>query len=147
MTRVSILFAATLLTSAALAEPAPDHVDHKIYTVRISSTAARVGQQAQVDVTLEIRTGYHLNDDYPIHFTPDATANVKFAKARYDRDGMKHRVCFEGGHECGASVPVAFTADVAGATRIGGTLAFSACSDAQCLIEKIAVAAPISVAR
>ncbi len=147
MTRVSALVVAMLLASAALAEPAPDHVDHKIYSVRISSTAARVGQPAQVDVTVEIRTGYHLNDDYPIRFTPDVSPNVKFAQGRYLRDVTKPHVCAEGGHECGASVPVHFTADVAGATRIGGTLAFSACSDAQCLIEKIAVAAPISVAR
>jgi hypothetical protein len=135
------------LVGTSFAEGLPDHVEHKVYSVRAAAASTRVGQPANVVVTVETRVGYHLNDEYPIHFTPQASANVKFDKARYDREGGKRVACAEGGHACRASLLVDFIAGAPGQVSVGGTLAFSACSDAQCLIEKIDIAAPVSVAR
>jgi hypothetical protein len=145
--RVGLALLVVSLTGVALAEELPDHVEHKVYSVRASATGARVGQPANVVVTVETRTGYHLNEDYPIHFTPQASANVKFDKARFDREGGKRVACAQGGHDCRTSVLVDFVAGAPGRVSVGGTLAFSACSDAQCLIEKIDIAAPVSVSR
>jgi hypothetical protein len=145
MRRAAALAVVALLASTASAEPVSDHVEHKVYAVRAVSAVARVGEPAQFEVTVEIHAGYHLNDEYPIHFTPAPTPNVRFGKARYD--GMKRSGCSEAGHDCRASLPIDFTAQTPGALHLGGELAFSACSDAQCLIEKINVAAPVTVSR
>ena len=133
----------------------PSSVEAEAWAVSIAlDGAALADSPSRAVVTLATRGRFHLNDDYPIHFVPRASSGVAFPRARIDRaDGIRTTDCPDEasrGHACAASVPVAFggggapaavAANIGGVTAsVGGELAFSACDDERCLIEKVAIA-------
>lgn len=126
-------------TSAAIADDAPDVIHRPAYTATIRAISAK-----RLELVVETRAGYHLNDDYPLHFTPVVSDHVRFEKPRIDRDAMTLAQCTPPNeHLCRASIPVAFSADGRGWTQLGGVVAFSACDADQCLIEKVSLSTKV----
>ena len=146
----ALLLASLLLGAPALAAPpevAPSEAKATGWKVRaVAPRGAHVGVRAELEIFVEAQGGYHLNDDYPINFKPTGTQAARFDAPRIDRSAATLSTCArDATHKCTARMPVAFVATVAGPAQLGGTLAFSACSDAQCLIQKVVVSAPISI--
>jgi hypothetical protein len=100
----------------------------------------KAGAEGTVEVTLTPKGGYHTNAQYPYKFKaadppPDG---VTFPKPLLQRaDGV-----FE---EKRGSFKVPFTATKAGKATIGGTLYLSVCSDANCIMDKVALEVPVDV--
>jgi hypothetical protein len=118
------------------------------WRVQVSAPkTAKVGAHGLMEVTVETRAGYHLNDDYPLNFKPAGTAQVTFDAAKIEKANATLSPCNGGEHACRAKVPVGFSAKTDGTLKLTGTLAFSACNDANCLIEKIPVSADVIVTR
>jgi len=144
-----VAFASALLVGGvALAEAPRVEVEAKAWRVRAAIVGpVVVGKPARLEVTLEARAPYHLNDDYPVNLKTANASGLQFDKARIDKaDGIVVMPCAaEPAHACRAVVPATFTAT--SDARVGGVLAFSACDANQCLIEKIAVSAPVVVGK
>jgi hypothetical protein len=124
------------LTATSVYADAPAEVVRPAYRVRIDAKHAGL-----LEVSVQATSGFHLNDDYPIHFVPSAVPGIKWKKARIEKaDGIVLEACAsERDHACLATVPVGYSGTAA---KLGGTLAFSACDAERCLIEKVAVALP-----
>ncbi len=139
-----VLIAALALAPVARAEPPREAAEAPAWKVRaaVVGTVAR-DTPATLEIVVETRAGFHLNDDYPIHFDVQPAPGVAFPRARIDRKDVGLTPCAAGGHACRARVPVAFTPSVT-SSRAGGTLAFSACDAERCLIEKVAISAPVA---
>ena len=146
----AVLLSALLWAAPALAEPSPP-AEAKATGWRVRAVAPRqahVGQRAELEILVEAQAGYHLNDDYPMNFRPTGSDTARFDAPRVDRGAATLSACTsDTTHMCSARMPVAFVAGAAGQTQLGGTLAFSACSDAQCLIQKVQVSTRVSVVR
>ncbi len=106
---------------------------------------AMVGEPATRTVSVEARGGFHVNAEYPMNFQPEKSASVDYAKKRFDKaDGLEFKPCAKAEKEtCRASLPVKFVAKAEGPATLSGVLAFSVCTEAQCLIEKV----PLTVTR
>lgn len=111
------------------------------YLAEIAAGGAyKAGAEGTVEVTLTPKAGYHINDQYPYKFkaADPAPEGVSFPKPTLVRaDGS-----FEAkkGH-----FKVPFLASKAGKFTIGGTLSLSVCSDANCIIDKVALEVPVDV--
>jgi hypothetical protein len=100
----------------------------------------KAGSEGTVDVVLTPKGGYHTNAQYPYKFkaTDPPPDGVTFPKPLLQRsDGV-----FE---EKKGSFKVPFTAAKAGKATIGGTLYLSVCSDANCIMDKVALEVPVDV--
>lgn len=109
-------------------------------TAIASSGACTAGKECKVEVSLESKGAFHINDKYPLKFkaSDPAPDGVTYTKATVKREDGK----FE---ERKGSLPVAFTAARAGKVKIGGTFSFSVCSDANCVMEKVELAVDVDV--
>jgi hypothetical protein len=110
------------------------HAEGPEWTVDASLASAGT---LQIDV--KARAGFHLNEEYPLNFRPKVSEGVKFARARFDRgDGMTFQPCSpDAGHACAVRVPASFARQGKTAETVDGTLAFSACSEERCIIQKV----------
>lgn len=80
---------------------------------------------AQGTIAVQAKGRYHLNDDYPINFTP-ADGSKKVTRAQ-----MAFTACADHKDQrCGATIPAAGK----------GTLAFAVCDPDLCLIKKVPLA-------
>ncbi len=125
----------------AMAPAASAKHDKDSYIVEIkSSSTAKAGQDSSVEITIEAKGDYHINAKYPLKFKvkDPAPAGVSFAKAVIKREDGK----FE---DKKGSLPVSFRAEKSGKTTIEGTLSFSVCSDANCVMDKIELAVDVDV--
>ncbi|MEO6950320.1 MAG: hypothetical protein ABI321_00800 [Polyangia bacterium] len=145
----SLLLAAPVIAVAAPADVAPSEARATGWKVRaVAPHGAQVGKRAELEIFVEAESGYHLNDDYPINFKPTGTKAARFDAPRIEKSAAVLSACpTDATHKCGARMPVAFVATAAGSAQLGGTLAFSACNDAQCLIQKVVVSTPVSIER
>lgn len=85
--------------------------------------------EGTVEVVLEAKSDYHINEQYPYKVTPRESDGVKYAKEKFGReDGT-----FEATK---AVIRVKFTPTRSGEVKVGGKFALSICSDKQCLMEK-----------
>ena len=87
------------------------------------------GQPATVEIQVDAKSGYHVNDKYPYKFKPAASPGVTYASPTFTAEAAKLE-------EKRATMTVRFTPDGKGDKTIGGLFAFSLCSADQCLIEK-----------
>jgi hypothetical protein len=130
----------------APAEPPPpaasDHADGKGWSVRAKVVVAQQrSQPARLEVRVTTLGAFHLNDDYPTNFVPAAADGIRFTKTRFDRKDAVFSACDKDpDHRCGMLLAAPFVAR--GAGRAAGVVAFSACDDDQCLIEKVALSVP-----
>lgn len=125
------------------------HVEDRAYevTLRPPDAPLRANVPARFVVEIATRSGFHLNDDYPIHFTPAPARHVTHRRARVDKEhGITTTPCgAEPTHACAATIPFEVVASRTPVT-VAGEVAFSACDAEQCLIEKIDVTTLVSVA-
>ncbi len=142
------LLASLLVAAPALADAPPSEAKATGWKVRaVAPHEAHVGKRAELEIVVEALAGYHLNDEYPIHFKPAGAPAALFDAPRIDKAAATLSACaHDAAHHCGAKMPVGFVATSAGLAQLGGTLAFSACSDAQCLIQKVEVSTRVAIA-
>jgi hypothetical protein len=91
------------------------------------------GQPSAVDIQVDAKGGYHVNDKYPYKFKPEPSPGVTYAAPAFTAESAKLE-------EKRATMTVRFTPEGAGDKTIAGHFAFSLCSADQCLIEKRDVA-------
>jgi hypothetical protein len=87
------------------------------------------GKEGRVEVVLEAKAPFKVNQEYPYSFSLNASPGVSFAHMKLNRD----RVILE---EKRATLSVPFTPTQSGSRTISGTFKFSVCTDEQCLIKK-----------
>ena len=120
--------------------PGKSTYDKDHYRVQLKpSGKCSVGKDCKVEVLLESKGPYHINDKYPIKFKAGSPpSGVTFTKATVTKpDGR-----FE---EKKGSLPVGFTVAKAGKVNIAGTFYFSVCTDANCLMEKLELELDVDV--
>ena len=61
--------------------------------------------QSKLEVTVEARGGFHLNDDYPINFQVAPQDGVEYERARVDKSAATLAPCKDGEHACAARLP------------------------------------------
>ena len=143
-----VLIAIVVFAGAARADEARARVEKPQYVLALSGgQGVKVGAPATVELVLTARGGYHVNRDYPSNLKVDAAADgVKYPRAKLDiSSGLVLTTC--GGRDpCEARLPLPFTIERAGTYPVGGTFAFCVCNADECLIEKVAVALPVTAA-
>jgi hypothetical protein len=142
ITGLSFAVASGFSKSEAAPAPAKDapaqvagaaKLDKDQYTVEMkTSGACSAGKECKAEITLAAKGDFHVNDKYPLKFkaADPAPEGLTFTKAVVKREDGK----FE---EKKGSLPVAFTVAKAGKVKVGGTLSFSVCSDATCMMDKV----------
>jgi hypothetical protein len=106
-------------------------VTHDNYVIEVAPQGtATTNQQAEVDVRLVPRNGYHVNHDYPIKLQVAAPAGVTLARAEFDRAAAS-----EFG-EPRAVFPVRYTAASAGEKQFTADFNFSVCNPQTCMLER-----------
>jgi hypothetical protein len=116
------------------------HAEGPEWTIDASLVAGeRAAGTLQIDV--RSRAGFHINDEYPLNFRPGLSDGVQFSRARFDRgDGMTFQACAgEAGRTCSVRIAAGFVRQGAGPAVLNGTVAFSACSEERCIIQKVDV--------
>src|SRR5437764_600493 len=101
------------------------------YTVRLAAKAKyKKGHPGVVEIVIEPKAGYKVNDKYPTKFTADdAPAGVKIPeRVAKPKDGAitKHR----------GIVELRIIPSKAGSMKVGGDAAFSVCSETACIVGK-----------
>ena len=134
---------ATALPAAAplakQAEPPKPSIDDT--TFRLSLTGPQeyaAGAASSVELTLEARGGYHVNQDYPIRVDVKAPAAVKLAKATFGRPDATEF----GEQQARFALP--FSAEK-GTHDLTATVDFAVCTKETCVPDQRTVAVPVSV--
>jgi hypothetical protein len=91
--------------------------------------AAVAGQPSAVEIQVDAKNGYHVNEKYPYKFKPAVSPGVTYASPAFNADAARLE-------EKRATMTVRFTPEGKGDKTIAGLFAFSLCSADQCLIEK-----------
>lgn len=128
--------------SAPLADPAKGpKIEGEHYTIEMKPMGEyKAGQEAAVEVIIASKAGYHINAQYPYKFkvAEPAPEGVTFPKPLLKREDGTF------GEQRG-SFKVPFTAAKSGKTKIAGVLSFSVCSEANCLMDRQALALDVDV--
>jgi hypothetical protein len=120
---------------AAKGAPAPaaagqSRISESQFDVALTSSGAYLaGKEGTVEIVLDAKAPFHVNDQYPIKFKVKEGAGVKFAAPVVGKDKAKLEAMR-------ATLPVAFTPESAGQHTVAGQLSFSVCTDENCLMEK-----------
>ncbi len=123
-------------TAKADAKP---QVSEESFVVELKPTGAyEVGQAGQVELVLEAKPPFKVNQDYPYSFALDESDGLSFTSMKLTKDAVKLE-------EKRATLSVPFTPSQAGQKTISGTFKFSVCTDEQCLIKKEALALNVDV--
>jgi hypothetical protein len=124
--------------TAAMKEPAPaapaasPTLDNANYHAALRPSAGcKHGETCSVEVFLETKGEYHINDKYPYKFKVDEPAppGLKFPKPVVGKDEATVE-------EKKLSLKVPFVAESAGDKRVAGVFSLSVCSAANCLMDK-----------
>ena len=100
----------------------------------------KAGAEGVVELTIETKGAYHMNDQYPYKFkaADPAPEGLKFPKPILQRaDGS-----FE---KKKGSFKVPFVVSKAGRATVSGTLSLSVCSDANCIMDKVPLELAVDV--
>lgn len=92
------------------------------------SGSYKVGQAGQVEVVLDAKAPYKVNDKYPYKFKLEPSAGLKFPN-QVVKEGVKLE-------QKRAVMPVGFTPESSGPKNVRGQFSFSVCTEERCLIEK-----------
>ena len=105
----------------------------------------KTGQPSQVTVHLASKGAYHVNTEYPLSFIPNTTQGLHFNKKRIALlNSMKTTPCANTPQFiCEIQAPIPFKAFQN--TKLSGVLAFSVCTDEQCLIRKTPLSVEVQV--
>ena len=106
-------------------------VSHENYVIEVAPPGTTTtNQEAQVDVRLVPRNGYHVNHEYPIKLHVTAPAGVTLPRPEYDRAAAT-----EFG-EPRAVFGVRFTPTSAGQKDFQADFNFSVCNPQTCMLER-----------
>ena len=119
---------------AAKAKVSEDSYDLKLEP----SGTYKVGTAGAVQIVLDAKEPFKVNQEYPYSFALNEAPGVKFASMKVTGDAVKLE-------KKRATMSVPFTPSEAGARTISGTFKFSVCTDEQCLIKKQELALAVSV--
>jgi len=115
---------------APAAQAATSRVSESQFEVSIAPKGDyQAGKEGTVEVVLDAKAPFHVNDQYPIKFKAKEAAGVKFPQAVVGKDKAKVE-------NMRATMPVAFVPDAAGKRTVAGQFLFSVCTDENCLMEK-----------
>ena len=131
--------------TAAMKEPASSvaspTLDNANYRVALRPSAGcKHGETCTVEVALETKGEYHINDKYPYKFKVDEPAppGLKFPKPVVGKDDAVVE-------EKKLVLKVPFVAESAGDKRVAGVFSLSVCSAANCLMDKQALEVTVKV--
>lgn len=114
-------------------------VDDQNFTAEMKASGAfQAGKKGTVEVVLEPKGAYKINDKYPTKLSLKETAGLTFEKIvlrREDGEFTDKKGTFR----------VSFTPAAAGKAKIAGKLSMSVCSDANCIMEKVDLALEVDV--
>lgn len=96
------------------------------------------GKPAKLEIVLDAKGEYKVNEEYPHKFQADEAPGVTFAQNPVKRDAAKLETKK-------LTLPIVFTAAEAGRRKITGKLSFSVCTPERCLLEKRDLALEIDV--
>jgi hypothetical protein len=115
--------------AAVAAGPTTDNANYRV-AIRPVGTCKK-GETCAIEVALEAKGEYHINEQYPYKFKVDeaASAGVKFPKPVVGKDDAVVE-------EKKLVLKIPFIADTAGDKKLAGTLSLSVCSAANCLMDK-----------
>jgi hypothetical protein len=126
---------------AAPSEPAGPEVQTEAYTLvaRPEGEGYAAGQLGQFEIDLASRTGWHVNQDYPIRIEVSGPSAVRFEKSALERADAA-----EFGDER-ARFNVAFTPEAAGEQPVEAKVSFAMCTDQNCIMhdETLALVLPV----
>lgn len=138
---------ATDATDAKAAEPAAaaaagagkSQVSEDSYDLKLEPSGTyKVGAASTVQVVLDAKAPFKVNQEYPYSFSLNEAPGVKFASMKVTGDAVKLE-------QKRATMSVPFTPSEAGERTISGTFKFSVCTDEQCLIKKQELALAVNV--
>ena len=87
------------------------------------------GQEGAVEIVLDAKPPFHINQQYPYKFKAKEGPGVKFAQPVVGKDAAKLEAQR-------MTMRVPFVPDGAGQRTVAGQLLFSVCTDETCLMEK-----------
>lgn len=90
---------------------------------------AKKDAEGTIEVVLETKGDFHINEQYPYKFTPKEAEGVKFSKDKFGRDDGTFETTK-------AVIRVKYTPGKDGKVSVGGKFALSVCSDKNCLMDK-----------
>jgi hypothetical protein len=109
---------------------ASSRVTESQFEVAIAPSGAyQAGKEGTVEIVLQAKAPFHVNDQYPIKFKVKEGPGVKYAAAVVGKDKAKVE-------QMKATMPVLFVPEAAGKHSVGGQLSFSVCTEENCLMEK-----------
>ena len=119
---------ATTAATTAPAAPAQAQAQAAYYRAELRSgdTPCVHGHPCRATVHLEALGGYHVNEEYPFRFVPEAAPGVTFAAEQ----PLRHDDALHG------TLDVEFTPAAAGAAHVAGVFKLSVCSAGACQIER-----------
>ncbi len=131
--------AAAVVADAVSAAQVSDRVDDPTFAVQMRQAGAYQAKTAgKVEVLLEAKSPYKVNQQYPIRFQLQPVAGVVFPTEVVGKDQVELK-----GKT--ALLTVAFTPQEPGVKKIGGKLKFSVCSEERCLMETRELALDVEV--
>jgi hypothetical protein len=114
-------------------------VDEQNFTAEMKASGAfEAGKKGTVDVVLEPKGAYKINDKYPTKLSLKETEGLTFEKVvlrREDGEFTDKKGTFR----------VSFTPAAKGKAKVAGKLSMSVCSDANCIMEKVDLALEVDV--
>jgi len=119
--------------AASLSPAAKAKVEAEAYVVEMKATGPyAAGKEGTVEITIEPRGAYHVNEQYPTKFklVDPAPEGVTFPKALLKKEDGTFS-------EKKGTFKVPFVAAKSGKAKVAGTLSISMCSASNCLMEKI----------
>lgn len=113
-------------------------VKAKAFTAKLVGGDAHAGSEDAVELSVVPAAGYHINEEYPYKFKLDAPAkDVTYPKDVVTDVTRSAQL---------ATMKIPFTASAPGTVRVSGTCSISVCNADQCVIEKVPMAADVTVA-
>jgi len=123
----------------AAAGDAKAKVSEDSYDLKLEPSGTyKVGTAGAVQIVLDAKGPFKVNQEYPYSFALNEAPGVKFANMKVTGDAVKLE-------KKRATMSVPFTPSEAGARTISGTFKFSVCTDEQCLIKKQELALAVTV--
>lgn len=125
--------------SAAPAPPPAAKLSEESFDLVIAPVGeVAAGKPAKLEIVLDAKGEYKVNDEYPHKFQADETPGVTYEQNPVKRDAAKLETKK-------LTMPVAFKAASAGKVKLTGKLSFSVCTPERCLLEKRDLALEIDV--
>ncbi|HEY6726362.1 MAG TPA: hypothetical protein VI197_20140 [Polyangiaceae bacterium] len=125
------------------AEPAAaagkSKVSEDSYDLKLEPSGTyKVGAASTVQIVLDAKAPFKVNQEYPYSFALNEAPGVQFASMKVAEGAVKLE-------QKRATMSVPFTPNQAGERTISGTFKFSVCTDEQCLIKKQELALAVTV--